>query len=268
MMKRVLIATAALGLMAGAANAQAAWQPINQRQANLEQRIDVGVRNGQLTRAEADSLRAEFRSLSALEARYRATGGLDNRERADLDSRFTSLSLRIRDERSDRQGANWTSINQRQAQLEQRIDIGLRNGRLTRAEADRLRAEFRSIAAIEARYRATGGLDNRERADLDARFNALSARIRLQANDTWRPVGVNQRQANLNARIDAGVRSGQISPIEAARLRTEFAALARLEDQYRATGGLTNAERQDLERRFDSLGARIRFERRDWWQWW
>ena len=132
-----------------------------------------------------------------------------------------------------------------------------------------LRADFRAIVAIEARYRATGGLDARERADLDQRLNALSARIRYQANDgnaNWRPISINERQARLNARIDAGVRSGQISPVEAVRLRTEFLALARLEDTYRATGGLTAWERQDLERRFDALATRIRFERRDWWQ--
>ena len=104
-MKRTLLALAALATVAAAPlAAQAApWQTINQRQANLEHRIDQGVRNGSLTRSEAMRLRGEFRSLSRLEASYRRSNGLSMRERADLDARFDRLSREIRTERHDRQ---------------------------------------------------------------------------------------------------------------------------------------------------------------------
>jgi hypothetical protein len=103
-MKRTLLALAALATVAAAPlAAQAApWQTINQRQANLEHRIDQGVRNGSLTRSEALRLRGEFRSLSRLEASYRQSNGLSMRERADLDARFDRLSRQIRAERHDR----------------------------------------------------------------------------------------------------------------------------------------------------------------------
>ena len=77
------------------------WQSINQRQANLDRRIDVGVRNGSLSRREATRLRSEFSSLSRLEASYRR-GGLSGWERADLDRRFDRLAAQIRNERNDR----------------------------------------------------------------------------------------------------------------------------------------------------------------------
>lgn len=77
------------------------WQSINLRQANLDRRIDVGVRNGQLSRREATRLRGEFSSLLRLEANYRR-GGLTAWERNDLDRRFDRLSNQIRDERRDR----------------------------------------------------------------------------------------------------------------------------------------------------------------------
>jgi opacity protein-like surface antigen len=104
-MKRTLLALAALAAVAAAPlAAQAApWQTINQRQANLEHRIDQGVRNGSLTRSEALRLRGEFRSLSRLEASYRRSNGLSMRERADLDARFDRLSRQVRSERHDRQ---------------------------------------------------------------------------------------------------------------------------------------------------------------------
>jgi len=81
-----------------------AWQSINARQANLDRRIDRGVRNGQLSRREAVRLRGEFNSLLRLEANYRR-GGLTAWERADLDRRFDRLSAQIRYERGDRD--NW-----------------------------------------------------------------------------------------------------------------------------------------------------------------
>jgi hypothetical protein len=79
------------------------WQSINSRQANLDRRIDVGIRNGSLTRSEAVRLRAEFRNIAYLESRYRRSNGLSNWERQDLDRRFDRLSARIRDQRHDRQ---------------------------------------------------------------------------------------------------------------------------------------------------------------------
>jgi hypothetical protein len=77
---------------------------------------------------------------------------------------------------------NWQSINQRQAQLDRRIDQGVRNGQLSRREATRLRSEFNSLARLETQYRR-GGLSAWERNDLDRRFDRLSAQIRNERND-------------------------------------------------------------------------------------
>ncbi|MBC6980312.1 hypothetical protein [Caulobacter sp. 17J80-11] len=107
-MKKVLASVLFVSALAAAAPVLAApggWQSINERQARLDQRIDIGVRNGSLTRHEARSLRAEFNQIARLEARYRQTGrGLEQWERRDLDARFDRLSARIKFERHDRDG--------------------------------------------------------------------------------------------------------------------------------------------------------------------
>lgn len=95
-------ATAGLALTASAASAQPRWMSINERQANLERRIDRGVRTGDLTRREANNLRAESDRIARLEHRYRANG-LSGWERADLDRRFDALSAKIRFQRQDNQ---------------------------------------------------------------------------------------------------------------------------------------------------------------------
>lgn len=103
MKKIVISALAAATLATVAVPAMAApWASVNQRQANLDRRIDNGVRNGRITRAEAYQLRAEFRQISRLEARYRSTRGLQDWERRDLDRRFDALSRKIQWERRDR----------------------------------------------------------------------------------------------------------------------------------------------------------------------
>jgi hypothetical protein len=79
----------------------------------------------------------------------------------------------------------WQTINERQARLDRRIENGVRDGDLTRVEARRLRHEFRRIAHLEARYRVDG-LSRWERADLDRRFDRLSAQIRDQRHDYQR----------------------------------------------------------------------------------
>jgi hypothetical protein len=103
-MKKILISVLAVSaLSAAAVPAMAApWQNINQRQAQLDRRIDQGVRSGALTRNEAYRLRGEFQQIARLEMRYRASAGLQGWERADLDRRFDILSAKIRYERHDR----------------------------------------------------------------------------------------------------------------------------------------------------------------------
>lgn len=70
------------------------------------------------------------------------------------------------------------------------------------------------------------------------------------------------REAALDHRIEAGVRSGRLTRQEAWRLRAEFREIVRRADIYLANG-LTRWERADLDRRFDRLSTRIRIEARD-----
>lgn len=82
------------------------WQPIAQRKYNLDRRIDVGIRNGQLSRREATRLRHQLDRLVQLEYRYQR-GGLSWRERQELDRRYDQLSRQVRQERRDRDGRRW-----------------------------------------------------------------------------------------------------------------------------------------------------------------
>lgn len=88
------------------------------------------------------------------------------------------------------QPGRWMPIEARFERLDARIDQGIRSGQLTRNEAYRLRGEFRDIERLEARY-SRNGLSNWERADLDRRFDRLSAQIRWERRDDARRYGQN-----------------------------------------------------------------------------
>ncbi|GGE96893.1 hypothetical protein [Sphingomonas prati] len=101
-MKKLLI-LAALGFTTVAAAAPADAQ-VNRRQDNQQQRIDRGVRSGQITGREADRLQRNQNNIARAEDRMRSSGGrLTNRERARLDNRQDRAGSKIRRQRNDRQ---------------------------------------------------------------------------------------------------------------------------------------------------------------------
>ena len=82
------------------------WQSIAQRKYQLDRRIDVGIRNGSLSRREASRLQVQLNSLIRLERNY-MRGGLTRWERNDLDRRYDRLAVQVRIERRDRDNRRW-----------------------------------------------------------------------------------------------------------------------------------------------------------------
>jgi hypothetical protein len=88
-----------------------------------------------------------------------------------------------RHDRGDRYEQNrWQSISQRKFQLDRRIDVGLRNGSLSRREASRLSVELNSLIRLERSY-MRGGLTRWERDDLDRRYDRLAMQVRAERRD-------------------------------------------------------------------------------------
>ncbi len=86
---------------------------------------------------------------------------------------------------------------------------------------------------------------------------ALGAATLAGAAQAERPV--NARQLNQERRIDAGVRSGKLSPREAARLKRQQAAIRADEAHRRAAHGghLTATDKRLIHARQDSANAVI-----------
>ena len=186
-----LAATSALCLSAGTA-AAARWLPIVERTAMFEDRLEAGVRAGELTREDVRALRTDFDALVTTEGRFRMNG-LTANEKLDLDRRYSALHDRAVTLRTagpgwlDRDGL-WIPVEARKAELDRRIARGVADGDLTEAEAASLRDEFDDIAETESAFRVDG-LSAAEQADLDRRFNRLAAQIRWERRDADRVYG-------------------------------------------------------------------------------
>lgn len=78
----------------------------------------------------------------------------------------------------------WQPIAQRKVNLSRRIDQGMRSGELNRREANRLIGQLDRLVTLERTYRRSGGVFTaRERAELDRRYDRLSARVYNQKHD-------------------------------------------------------------------------------------
>ena len=201
-------------------------RPLYQRRADLDARIDAGVRAGSISRFEADRLRDDYEALVQLETRYAADGRMTTTERRELRDRYRALSQRVGDERrdDDDMGYGWRPLADQRAAFFARVDLGVRDRTLTRSEGTRLRADFDALVRLESDYRRDG-LSIREQQDLTDRLADLDRRIGDVANDGG--YGYDPRAAELEARITAAERNGSITRSEAARLRDELRDLTR-----------------------------------------
>jgi hypothetical protein len=159
-------------------------------------------------------------------------------------------------------------VNERQQNQRQRIRQGVRSGELTGVEASRLRRQQSQIQLNEARARRSGGeFTTEERARIQGQLDRSSGRIYQQkhdAQDRNPNNGINERQQNQRQRIRQGVQSGELTPVEAARLRRQDAQIRLNEARARQSGGeFTPQERARIQRQLNRESRRIYRQKHD-----
>lgn len=102
-MNRIILASlTALSLSAALSTAASADQ-IDRRQSTQQERIQQGVRSGQITRGEYVKLEAEQARIAAMERRAKADGHVDRREAAAIGRAQNEASRDIYRESHDSQ---------------------------------------------------------------------------------------------------------------------------------------------------------------------
>ena len=161
------------------------------------------------------------------------------------------------------QGTYTPGIDQSQQAVSARIQQGMQSGHITPSEARDLYARDRDIGNREARYKSDGNVTQQERQQLRADMSGLSAEVeRLIANNavvgrSGSTPGIDNREYQINQRIDEGVRTGRISQREAAKLQNRSRQIARHEASFKADGVVTQQERRQLRDELAELRERV-----------
>lgn len=159
--------------------------------------------------------------------------------------------------------AQWTMgrfpLAQQQTQFQTRIDADVRSGALSRASADRAKDEYRALVELEARHGADRRFTPQERAELNERYENLNRVISEggYGGGVSGGTSVADGRREFEARVDESVRLRRLTRTQGTQLKTEYAALVRLESDYMRDGVLSARERDDLETKLDALDVRV-----------
>lgn len=296
-----LVALVALGLP-GQAQAQnyldlPSWQHwnLNTMSTDEQARIQAGIRNGSLNANEAARLKARLNNINSLKARLSA-GGLNRSERLKIDSELDKLAEAIYRESTDNQNRNnwlgkkpfdwargwkanvpnsqnWNAwqhwnFNTMSTDEQARINAGVKNGSITRAEAATLQARLNRINTMKAQLN-NNGLSMSERRRIDAELDALGQAIYRESNDsnvanrwmgkqpyawtkTWKHTQARGKRAD-------GVPGSQLTAEEARRLNRQAQNIDDRKDRMEDSGrGLSQREARKLSESQNRLNRQTR----------
>ena len=164
-------------------------QPVNradtQRDIDQQQRIESGLKSGQLTTREAGKLEKGEAHVDRMEANADRSGHVSAAEQARITSAQDRESNAIRSQKHDAQTGNPASASSRRMQADtqrninqqSRIEQGERSGRLTTRETGSLERGQARVDRATARAAANGHVGANEQAGIQARENRQSARV-------------------------------------------------------------------------------------------
>lgn len=143
---------------------------IERAQQAISARIQQGMASGHITPSEARELYRRDREIEMRENRFKSDGNATPQERQQLRADLDRLGAEVEQMMANRdvvaQPGNTPGIDQGQLNISERIDEGVRSGRLSQREARRLQNRERDIARHEARFKRDGVVTPQERRQL------------------------------------------------------------------------------------------------------
>jgi hypothetical protein len=174
---------------------------IDQTQQAISARIQQGMASGHLTPSEAQALYRRDREISMRESQYKANGVATSQERAQLRSDVDHLASEVERLMANRDvvrpgnrgyngnyenrgnAVNTPGIDNRVYRISQRIDEGIRSGRINNREARKLQRRERQIARHEAQFKSDGVVTQQERRQLRHELAVLRDEVERKMNN-------------------------------------------------------------------------------------
>lgn len=161
------------------------------RNVNQQQRIEQGLKSGELSTREASQLERTESRVSAVEAKSMKDGVVTSQEAARIDKAQDLASKQIYAQKHDNQTGNPDSASsnrmqadvQRNINQQKRIDAGVDSGALTTREAAHMQANQAQAEHREARAGRDGHVGAAEQAGIQRKENRDSRKIHRQKHD-------------------------------------------------------------------------------------
>lgn len=154
---------------------------IDRAQQAIGERIQQGLASGQITPPEARVLYQREGEIIARENRFKADGHVSYQERqklrADLEDLSVEVDRMLSNRDTMRRADSTPGIDRRQLEMSQRIDEGVRSGRISEHEAHQLRRRQREIERREAYFKSDGVATPQERQRLRDELAAFSDEV-------------------------------------------------------------------------------------------
>jgi hypothetical protein len=185
-LRLLVLATAGTSLLiaVGALAADGAAETV-QRDVNQQNRIEQGLKSGQLNTKEAGRLEREESRVDRMESNALKNGSMNAQEKARINRAEDKVSRDIAREKHDAQRGNPDSASskrmqadvQRNANQQARIEQGVKSGQLTGHETSKLEAQQSRVNRTEARAARNGHVGAGEQAAIQGRENHASRAI-------------------------------------------------------------------------------------------
>jgi hypothetical protein len=249
---------------------------IERRIENQHNRIEDGVRSGELNIDEVRLLKNNLNYIQDEAKRFQTDGSLSENEKEWLMRMLYENSNMIQDKKQNpvrnlavsESSRRDHEIRDRIAEQQRRINRGVESGNLTVNEAKVLDGNLNHILEQETRFMGDGTLDGWEKGRLLRMLDNNAAMIQDKKNNPIigyslgielddRGNSIPQRIANQQYRINEGVRTGVLTRGEATTLEENLEFIRREEIRQRSSGGLNDRERERLHILLDQNGAMI-----------
>jgi hypothetical protein len=190
----VIVAGLAACALAATASAQNAADTV-QRDVNQQNRIEDGLKSGQLNTKEAGKLEKEESRVDKMQSNALKDGKMTDAEKARIEKAQNKVSSDIYKEKHDTQTGNPNSASsqrmqadvQRNANQEQRIENGIKDGSMTNREAAKAERGQARVDRKEANAAANGHVGANEQKGIQTAENRQSRKIhREKHNDRKR----------------------------------------------------------------------------------
>lgn len=189
-----LVVTAIAGALTGSVFAQTTATEV-QRNVNQQQRIEQGLKSGELSTREAAKLEAGESKVERMEKNALKDGKLSDAEKARIEKAQNKESAAILKDKTNAVKGNPNSASskrmqadvQRNANQQTRIEQGVKSGQLTNREVGKLEKGQAKVNAKEAAAGKDGHVGAAEQANIQNAENRQIKRIhKKKTNDEVR----------------------------------------------------------------------------------